>query len=249
MRKLFRLSILIILLAQVSKSYSQSTVKDIDGNEYKTVKIGNQVWFAENLRTTKLNDGKSIPFVEDGKKWQKMETMAYSIPEGKSENVAEHGLLYNWYTVDTKKLCPTGWHVPANSDWEIMKDYLIENGYNFDESTNGNKIAVAMSVTTKFKTHNKFKGTPGRNENGKMSNKSGFSAIPTGMRYTLESSDEKGKAGTCVYNPNTYHAYWWSTDSKMGMYGNQYNLYYEFRYLDTGVAIKNAGLSVRCVKN
>jgi uncharacterized protein (TIGR02145 family) len=97
-------------------------IKDVEGNAYKTVKIGDQWWMAENLKTTKYNDGTPIPFVDDNSVWKLTRTPAYCWYEN-DENTykATYGALYKWYTVNTGKLCPTGWHVPSDDEWKILE--------------------------------------------------------------------------------------------------------------------------------
>lgn len=92
------------------------TVKDYDGNEYPVVKIGDFYWMASNLKTQHLNDGTPIPVIEGGcSAWDGQTEPAACIFMNKSENEEKYGLLYNFYTVATGKLCPEGWTVP---DWE-----------------------------------------------------------------------------------------------------------------------------------
>lgn len=102
---------------------SVPTVTDIDGNTYSTVKIGNQVWMAENLRVTRFNDNTSIPKVLD---WWYLETPAYCYYNNTSntDTINTYGALYSWYTVETEKLCPVGWHVPSDEEWTELTDYL-----------------------------------------------------------------------------------------------------------------------------
>jgi len=102
-----------------------STVKDIDGNEYPTVVIGEQEWMAENLKTTRFNDGTSIPLVTDELKWNRTFSPAYTwYNNDKDQYKDAYGALYNWYAVNTEKLCPQGWHVPTEAEWSILTDYL-----------------------------------------------------------------------------------------------------------------------------
>ena len=96
------------------------TVTDIDGNTYKTVQIGTQTWMAENLRTTKYNDGEAIPYVTDNSVWVKLETPAYCYYNNDISNKKMFGALYNWYTVNTGRLCPSGWHVPTDAEWTTL---------------------------------------------------------------------------------------------------------------------------------
>jgi uncharacterized protein (TIGR02145 family) len=100
------------------------SVSDNDGNTYGTVKIGTQIWMAENLKTTKLNDGTPIPNVTDGTEWQNSITPAYCWYNNDNANKPVYGALYNWYTVNTGKLCPADWHVPSDAEWYVLFGYL-----------------------------------------------------------------------------------------------------------------------------
>ena len=99
-------------------SEDHNLVKDTDGNVYHTVTIGTQVWMKENLKTTKYNDGTPIPLVAESKAWGNLSTPAYCWFKTK------YGALYNWYTVNTGKLCPLGWHVPTDAEWTKLITYL-----------------------------------------------------------------------------------------------------------------------------
>lgn len=108
---------------QVKRGYSN--LIDIEGNEYKTVQIGTQIWMAENLRTTKYNDGTPIPNVTEFGEWQGLSTGAYAwYDNDEATNKHLFGALYNGYAVETGKLAPQGWHIPTNEEWEILADYL-----------------------------------------------------------------------------------------------------------------------------
>jgi hypothetical protein len=107
-------------------------VKDIDGNNYKTVYIGTQEWMAENLKTSKYSDGTAIPNVIDNNQWSKLTIGAWSYYNNDAVNNTKYGKLYNWYTVnpttnENKNVCPTGWHVPTDADWTVLTDYLGGN--------------------------------------------------------------------------------------------------------------------------
>jgi uncharacterized protein (TIGR02145 family) len=103
---------------------TEETVMDIDGNIYKTVKIGDQVWMAENLKTTRLNDGQSILYEPNSSDWASLRTPGYCWPNNDPSNKDDYGALYNWYAVNTGKLAPTGWHVPTDDEWRVLSDYL-----------------------------------------------------------------------------------------------------------------------------
>jgi uncharacterized protein (TIGR02145 family) len=100
-------------------------IKDIDGNVYHTITIGTQVWVTENLQTTKYNDGTVIPLVTEQSAWYDLHAPGicwYNNDESANRNI--YGALYNWYALDTGKLCPPGWHVPSDEEWTILIEYL-----------------------------------------------------------------------------------------------------------------------------
>ena len=103
---------------------SGATVADIDGNIYNTVKIGNQAWMAENLKTTKYNNGTEIPLIVDKPAWEALMTGGYCWYNNEDVNKNIYGALYNWYAVNTGNLCPIGWHVPSYNEWDILAAYL-----------------------------------------------------------------------------------------------------------------------------
>jgi uncharacterized protein (TIGR02145 family) len=158
--KLFAITLFYIGLTGIQAQ----TVKDIDGNVYKTITIGTQVWMAENLRTTKLDDGKIVPLVTDDKIWAGLNTPAYCwYTNNAPENKNKYGALYNWYTVSTNKLCPRGWHVPTDAEWKTLITNLG------GESVAGGKL--------------KEKGTSHwQSPNAGATNETGFTALPSGER-------------------------------------------------------------------
>ena len=105
------------------------SVEDIDGNIYKTIQIGIQTWFAENLKTTRYNDGVQI-FPGTGgpagyTEWFDLGMGAYCWYDNDAETFKDaYGALYNWHTVGTRKLCPIGWHVPTDLEWTLLTDLL-----------------------------------------------------------------------------------------------------------------------------
>lgn len=126
----------ILLLTIVANSYSQdklSTLNDVEGNKYKTLVIGKQEWMAENLRTTRFNDGTAIPNIVDKTKWMQTTAPAYSWYDNDISNQSEDGGLYNWHAVNTGKLCPKGWRVPTDHEWTILTDCLGDNDVDFKE--------------------------------------------------------------------------------------------------------------------
>ncbi len=204
-------------------------VADADGNMYNTIKIGNQVWMAENLKTTKYNDNTAIPLVTDNTAWTTLSTAAYSWPannEAQYKNL--YGAYYNWYAVETGKLCPTGWHVPTDADFKTLELSLGMTQVQAD--------AIEWRGTDQGK---KMKNTTGWNSGGNGTNTSGFSAMPSGYRaYLTGGSDNLGTL-----------CYWWTASTinqDIATYrrldGNNDAVYRNGTY-------KKAGKSVRCVKD
>jgi uncharacterized protein (TIGR02145 family) len=116
--------------ANTADSSNTKTVTDVDGNTYKTVRIGDQVWMTENLRTTKYSDGTAIPNVTDDNQWKALSTAAWChYDNDSSQHEVTYGKLYNGYAVVTGKLCPTDWHIPTSAEWTVLTDYLVADGH------------------------------------------------------------------------------------------------------------------------
>ena len=106
------------------KTYNSNAIQDIEGNYYNIMTIGSQAWMAENLKTTKYNDGTSIPLITEHAKWNALSTPAYCWYNNDISNKTTYGALYNRYVANTEKLCPIGWHVPTDAEWTTLADYL-----------------------------------------------------------------------------------------------------------------------------
>lgn len=156
-------------------------IQDIDGNSYTTVTIGNQVWTVENLRTTKYNDGTPITKNALAETWATGTEGKYCYFYNVSdlEFIKRYGALYNWYAVHSNKLAPKGWHVSTDEDWYTLQDYLIENGYNYDDEIIDNRMARSLAAKSEWTSHTNA-GSVG--ENLELNNQSGFSALPGGYR-------------------------------------------------------------------
>lgn len=198
-------------------------VTDADGNVYASVVIGTQIWTVDDLRTTKYNDGTAIPEPH----WGIMTTGAYC-----KYNTAT---LYNWYAVNTGKLAPKGWRVPTDADWNTLQNYLIKNGYNWDGTTNGNKIAKSMAAKSDWVQS----GQPGAIGNDLSKNNScGFWARPCGSRI----------ADGRYYRQN-YNGYWWSATETDSLSALIRYLEYRDESLLRGSFGKSSGFSVRLVRD
>jgi uncharacterized protein (TIGR02145 family) len=222
------------LLVELQK---ETTVTDIDGNVYKTVKIGTQVWMAENLKTSKYNDGTPIDYPgTDNAAWQDNSSGAYAWYNNDVTNKATYGALYNWYAVNIGLLCPTEWHVPTDYEWTTLENYLIANGYNYDGTITGNKIAKAMAATTNW-TESFTVGTIGNADYSEYRNKSGFTGLPGGNRNIYGAFQAIGHSGL-----------WWSSFEYF-MIPVCKSLSYMNVILAEGHINKRYGLSVRCLKD
>jgi uncharacterized protein (TIGR02145 family)/uncharacterized repeat protein (TIGR02543 family) len=160
--------------------YAKWVIKDIDGNIYTEITIGTQTWMVENFRATHLNDNLLIPYKPSGSEWMSYGSPLYCYPQNTTDadTIRRYGALYNWFTVQSAKLCPSGWHVPTDAEWDILQNYLIASGYNWDNTTTGNKIAKSMAAKTDWEGSSTL-GTPGIDV--AQNNRSGFSALPAGF--------------------------------------------------------------------
>jgi uncharacterized protein (TIGR02145 family) len=129
--------------------FAKCVIKDADGNTYTEVTIGTQTWMVENLRTATLNDRTAITLNTGSTTWADT-TARYCYYNNtiNSDSIKKFGALYNWYTVNTGKLVPSGWHVPSYSEWTTLQNYLINAGYNYDGTTSDNKIAKSLLAKT-----------------------------------------------------------------------------------------------------
>jgi uncharacterized protein (TIGR02145 family)/uncharacterized repeat protein (TIGR02059 family) len=196
------------------------TVNDNDGNVYNTIVIGTQEWLRENLRTSKYNDGSSIPLVTDNTAWSNLITPGYCWSNNDAATYkATYGALYNWYTVNTGKLCPTGWHIPSDAEWTTLTTYLG------GENVAGGKLKETGTAHW-------------YSPNAGATNETNFTALPGGSR------DFDGS----FYGIGNYGDWWSSTESNTdiawdwGMYYLDSNVYRD--YYD-----KRDGFSVRCVRD
>jgi len=156
--------------------------KDVDGNLYTTIKIGTQVWMAENLKTTRYKDGTDIVLITDAGGWSFGGIPGYCWYDNNEASYKNtHGALYNWYSVNTGLLCPAGWHVPADDELTKLENYLIANGYNYDGTTSGNKIAKSLASTTLWQSTTTA-GAVGNTDYPDKRNAIGFTALPSGYR-------------------------------------------------------------------
>jgi len=99
-------------------------VYDIEGNKYKTIGIGSQIWMAENLRSTRLNDNTEIKYLSDSIEWTTISLPGYCWYDNDTLLKIPYGGLYNWFAINTGKLCPTDWHIPSEGEWHALTNRL-----------------------------------------------------------------------------------------------------------------------------
>ncbi len=218
-----------------------TTVSDVDGNTYSTVKIGTQTWMVGNLRVTKYNDGTAIPNVTDANTWAGLTSGAYCWYEHDQNNKAKYGALYNWHAVNSGKLAPKGWHVPSDEEWTTLETYLANNGYNYDGTSNNTdvraKIAKALADKNGWKAGNNI-GSVGTSDFDAFRNKSGFTAVPGGFCTDL---------GAFVFV--TEYAVFWSHSEENPNCAWYRDLTCNAPMVDKAYGFKKNGFSVRCVKD
>ncbi len=198
------------------------TIFDIEGNSYKTIGIGTQIWMDENLRTTSLNDGRILTRLNSI--WVKTPGYCYyNYDSVQSDKI--YGLLYNFYALSHDSLCPTGWHIPSEKDWVILTNYL-----------GGSKAAGG-----------KLKDSSGNywdESNVYFPNNYNFCAIPGGI-LTFDINDielfaDKGNKG-----------YWWTStvEASSDHWAKAIILSNSNTNLKTEIRYTSEALSIRCIKN
>jgi uncharacterized protein (TIGR02145 family) len=200
-----------------------SPVIDIEGNVYQTVTIGEQTWMAENLKTTKFNNGDLLGTTNPATKDLSGESKpiyqwAY---DGDESNVSSYGRLYTWYAAnDSRKLCPTGWHFPDFLEWDKLKVYVGRDGGKLKETGLTHWLPSNEGAT----------------------NESGFTALPGGNRYYWGVFIGKG-----------LEADWWQlAEFSPGCCAFAFGVYSGSRSIGNEGTYwfgEDNGFSIRCLKN
>ncbi len=226
-----------------------ATVTDIDGNIYNTVKIGDQCWMKENLRTTRYADGTFIPLSTGG---SEKKACRYN-PNNDAGNVPMYGYLYNWYAVmhdasssssnpsGIQGICPTGWHVPSDAEWTQLEDYVSgQTKYQCDGSRFD--IAKALASTIGWDISSK---TCSIGNNPSTNNATGFSALPAGHFDVVDNGDGETNK---YYNIGRRATFWSATWDGEG-FATINALFYHNSFCRTGNSLMRNGYSVRCVRD
>lgn len=217
--------LLVVLLAIMPYGCSKSEdalppVSDTEGNSYKTVKIGNQVWMAENLKSTRYNDGTEIPLIKGEDEWSHLAEGAYCWYNDEVTLYKDtYGALYNGFAIASGKVCPVGWHIPEVQELKDLREFLG------DSLKAGGKLKEAG--TDHWLSPNKG-----------ADNSSGFTALPAGFRYF---------EGT--YSSVLNYTSIWSVTKVANDELWYAGLYYADAALILGHRNKKHGFSVRCLKD
>lgn len=204
------------------------TVTDADGNTYNTIGIGYQDWMTENLKTTKFNDGTNISLVTNDSAWNTLSTPAYCwYNNDKSSYKDSYGALYNWYVVETGSLCPTGWHVPSQDDWNTLIEYI---------GANNEPGGQLKSTRTAPDAHPRW-----NSPNTGATNSTGFSALPGGERMLDGES--------ALFDYIGVEGDWWTSNEYSTLNATYYFIRNNYSNVYNGYSKKKNGFSVRCVKN
>jgi uncharacterized protein (TIGR02145 family) len=212
--------------------FEKGTVTDVEGFVYPTVKIGKLWWMAQNLRTTKYNDGTSIPLIVSNIEWIQLTTPGYCWYANDFDNYGTvYGGLYNWYAHNTGKLCPIGWHIPTDNEWHNLALNLDPNSV---WAGNSSESAIAGGKLKEAGTDHWLDPNTG------ATNKTGFSALPGGARWIPSGNFEFiGETG------------YWSCRDESAYRAMTYVNSSLFRGYSSNEILKHkrTGNSVRCVKD
>lgn len=218
-------------------SYNGSGVTDIEGENYSSIILNGKEWMKKNLDVSKYRNGDVIPQVTDPAQWESLTTGAWCYYENDSSNGPIYGKLYNWYAVnDPRGLAPQGWHIPTDSEWTDLANYLggddVAGKKLKDDSSSSN-----WDVSTNYAT-----------------NQSGFTALPSGvgyLNYNIPPTTVPTLAD--LFKWKTKATYWWSATTTSNSPSNNdvwvRNLNNTQDVLARGDALKTSAISVRCIKN
>jgi len=201
-----------------------------DNKEYKWIEIGSQVWMSENLAYT----GSDIIKVTDDNDWYE-HAVAWCYYDNNESNKELYGVLYQWNAAEIA--CPDGWHLPSDTEWMELGNYLKEKGYSYDGIIGNDKIAKSMSLDSGWSSSSNL-GAVGNSDFSEYRNISGFSASASGFRNPEGEFVNKSK-----------ECYWWSsTGISREVFGN-YNLKFNSSKIYKNHNIQVCGYSVRCIKD
>ncbi|HBC78159.1 MAG TPA: hypothetical protein DEO60_14980 [Bacteroidales bacterium] len=219
----------LILIQMVGcKKDDPITVTDIEGNTYFATTIGSQIWMTENLKTTRFNDKSTITLVPSNSTWISTTRPSYCWFSNDTLNKALYGAIYNYYAVQSGKLCPFGWHVPTNDEFKALEKSLGMTQVEAD--------SMGWRGTDQGK---KMKSRTGWKDNGNGTNRSGFNGLAGGYRYGVDGG----------FNDLGAVSYWWTSTKKSATLGLYRRLDYDKSQVYAEGVKLQAGKYVRCVKD
>jgi len=210
---------------------------DADGYNYPVVQIGTQTWMAENLaylphlNTSGEGTSVSAEYYVYGYYIYLSDDLS-GVKQG--INYKKYGVLYNWPATKVVGVCPKGWHVPSDIEWNVLVDYLISNGSNYDGTTSGNKIAKSLSSNEEWHSSTEI-GSPGNIIS--RNNSTGFSGLPGGTRSSIGNFGSMNEVAS-----------WWSSTGVTST-AIHYSLSINGMALNKSSDYTKNGYSVRCIKD
>lgn len=217
-----------------------STITDYDNNIYHTVKIGNQCWLKENIRSTHYSDGTSIPQGSN----TLSTTIGYRYTPNSNANISTYGYLYNWRAAirtsssssanpsGVQGICPNGWHLPSENEWSQLSNYLKSQSQYICGNSN---ISIAKALASKT-GWNSSTTTCAIGNNLNTNNATGFSALPAGNYGS-------------IHDLFGMYAKFWSSTESSATDAKTYILYYGYARVEFSGSGKQYGMSVRCLRD
>jgi len=213
-------------------------ISDVDGNIYNTIKIGEQCWMKENLRTTRFNEGTTISLISDNNVWNSVTFSARCLNGNISTNEELYGFLYNWYAVSQSGICPEGWRVPSDSDWDILRNFADPKALG-NNNIAGNLLKSCRQINSPVSSLCNTSEHPRWNAHAIQygTDDFGFSALPGGHRLSNGSFSSVG----------TY-AYFWTGNQTSETEAWFRGIGFGSSIFQRSIASKQNGYSVRCIK-
>jgi len=210
-----------LILSLLTISCERKYITDIDGNKYRIVKIGDQLWMAENLRVAHYNNGDPIPEIKENEEWSNIKIGACCNYNNNDSLRKIYGKLYNWYAIiDSRGIAPKGWRIPTTEDLMKLINYLG------GDSVAGGKLKEKGLIHWLY-------------PNIGATNESGFNALPGGYRLNY--------GGT--FHALGANGYFWTTTESFELYSWSQQIFYAFADKSPEMEFANYGFSVRCVKD
>lgn len=215
-----KLLIATLFIATLFACGKNDTFTDIDGNEYHSIRIGNQIWMAENLRTTRFNNGDLIAVAKNASEWTTDGRAAYSNYANNDSLATDYGLLYNWYCIsDKREIAPKGWRIPTEADLRELLQFV------------GSDSIAASLLKERGTQHWLPSFTEGNNATG-------FSALPGGYK------DADGQSYMRKSN-----GYYWTTQGSFEFYHWSSRVFQAFANIERDAKFMKYGFSIKCIKD